>query len=403
MNQEAFISASDQLVGQLMPFALALLSIGFVISVGNYIVNSTISGSYSSGLQNFGGMLLLVACTVAYPSIHEKLRGAAASLVNVLPETASIENALDFSEAYAKKKEQDILKKKKEREQKYADKGTYLSEGWSRLKDKMSDTVDFTLDINWLSILGNWFATGLTLFVRTCIEWLGIILISLVLAFSPVAMGLSSIPGFSGLRQRMLSMIIGIACWPVTMRGLDFIMAKVATHMKGQMLAGNTDAGANFEFVLVEIIICICYIIGPTITSWYTGAASGTFLSKVAGVSAMAGRAAVPAAMNVAGQTAQAGVSVARQGTATAAGMAAGAYKGMGAAILEGMNTKSSSAAMKAGFATMKTQAASTYQQTMGSKASQMAGKAGAGMATGAKKAGDQVKNAVRDWERYVT
>lgn len=403
MNQEAFISASDQLVAQLMPFALALLGIGFIISVGNYIVSVTISGSYSSGLQNLGGMLLLVACTAAYPSLHGKVRDVAASLAKVLPETASIENALDFSEAYAKKKEQDLVKKKKEREQKYADKGTYLSEGWSRLKDKMSDTVDFTLDINWLSILGNWFATGLTLFVRTCIEWLGTILISLVLAFSPVAMGLSAIPGFGGLRQRMLSMIIGIACWPITMRGLDFIMAKVAEHMKSQMLSGKTDTGDNFEFVLVEIIICICYIIVPTITSWYTGAASGNFLSKVAGVSALAGRAAVPAAMNATGQAASAGVSAARHGAATAAGAAAGAYKGMGAAILTGMNTKSSSAAMKAGFDTMKTQAASTYQQTMGSKASRMAGKAGTGMATGAKKAGDRVKNAVRDWERYVT
>ena len=414
MNLQNFMSAADGLAGKLMPLAIQLASIGLLIAIFRYLYQAKISGKLDD-IGGLAGALLLSASVVAYQgTIYPALKGALTSVGKVLPADNRIADALDFSEAYAKKKKETIAARAKEREKKYKDKNWVMRQV-SKVKDKMSDFAEFTLDINWLSIMSNWFATGFTLGVRTCIEWLGAILLSILLAFSPVALGLSALPGFGGLRKDYLSTLIAIACWPLTMRGLDTILVQVSDAMKQHIMTGNPTGEENIEFVLIEVIICICYVMVAWITSKYTSSHSGAFLSKAAGVSALATRAAAPAAMSGAGRATQAASAMAGKGASAAIGAAkqagaaiAGVGSGLAAIAVPTMGSGKGSmtSRAKAGFS-------KGYGSAMNSKfgnamqSAQQASKAkanrfGALAYQKSKKASESFKSGMRDAERFT-
>lgn len=424
---QSFIHASDQLASQLMPVALALLGIGFTIHFGRYVTGLLIDFNFNTGLMSMGGVIILAIAVASYNgTIHPVVKSAATGLATALPEQPQLEEMLDFGDAYEKKKSRE-LERKKELQRKKREEGTstMVGEFFQKLKDDVGNNLDYTFDISWVSIATNWFATGLTMLTRMCIEWLGVILMAIVLAFAPVALGLSSIPGFGGVRQQIISLVIGIACWPLTMRGLDFILIKVSQSFKTRMLSDLDSSGDNMEFILINVIMCVCYIIVPMITSWYTGAASGAFLSKVAGVSALSARSAIPGALNAAGGVSRVAATSTALGTKVAgktathavsgiAGASKGAARGLQTGILVGQSTGSSRAAIKAGFSVGWGKGKQGYQSAMDSRLGKMAQKGttktsaaisgfGKTAQKGTKQAGEKVKNAIYNWERYVT
>lgn len=116
---------------------------------------------------------------------------------------------------------------------------------------------------------------GLTLVIRTVLEYLRAILLSFVYVTGPFAIVFSLIPGFSGVLQKWFSTWLNIQCWAITLNMLDAIVEAYGNYGT-QSYETSSDL-----FLVTNLAIIVIYLMVPWLTSLYTGASgAGRFLSQ---------------------------------------------------------------------------------------------------------------------------
>ena len=116
---------------------------------------------------------------------------------------------------------------------------------------------------------------GLTLVIRTILEYLRAILLSFIYVTGPFAIVFSLIPGFQGVLQKWFSTWLNVQCWVITLNMLDAI---IQAYSAAGMQSYETQSDL---FIVTNLVIIIIYLMVPWLTSLYTGASgAGRFLSQ---------------------------------------------------------------------------------------------------------------------------
>lgn len=238
-----------------------------------------------------------------------------------------------------------ILKDALEAIARAADKNTGIDEALKQVQYQANETNSFFEVFNVMDKLADFFVELGMRSVRLIIINIRDVIIAFLYAVGPIAISLSILPMFKNLLNKWLVSFIHTHFWYLTIAVLDLIFkASISTmgvtNEVAENVYGSITPGFNpGSFILTNIVIMLCYLITPFLTSMYIGSAqSGAFMSKVAG----AGIAIATMGKSVLGKASVGGVEAAGASGATAAG-SMGANTSVASTMSQGVNMASNS------------------------------------------------------------
>lgn len=248
------------------------------------------SGFLNRGQYDFAGLIkpwFIVFVLQSYPIAAGYLINVSHSMVIKGKSQKLITEVKGLSAAMgrATKNPSEALKKlaKEKKELGWSNIGARFRVGMQENMVMLKEAFSFS------GFLINAFTTGLTAIIRSTIGLIQHYLLGVLLVVGPLAITFSIIPAMGSLRVQWFSRWLNLSCWSITMNILDEILigstTKFKNYIEGQAKSGvslmDMDSSITQEFIIVNLVIVVLYVMVPFITSFYTNAEStGQFLSK---------------------------------------------------------------------------------------------------------------------------
>ena len=134
---------------------------------------------------------------------------------------------------------------------------------------------------------------GLTMVVRLFIERIRNILQAFIMVCGPVALTISTVPGFGGTIAHWFRIFLSTALWGLTLGMLDALMIGFTQNFTIPTGSTLQEASSVLDILVVNGAVILMYLSVPLLTSFYIGAsASASFLSAAQGAMGAASTAA---------------------------------------------------------------------------------------------------------------
>jgi len=251
---------------------LALLSITLAVQIMKAFGNPSHQGgpNYGPVLAGFFAMSFLMV----YVEVMDLFSETITAIVNMYPDSDPLKNIQVITDNYLKKQEAAQAAK------------AAAGGGFFDFMPTMEEAKNL---FTYLLLL---IEQGTLSSIRVAMELFQMVLLSILFATGPFAIALSVIPGFHPVLGHWFKKWIQINFWSVTFCVLDsIVMAFNLGSANDFESAGYAFGTTQINALLMNVILIICYLMVPYITSLYLGAlgdAGVGFMAKMVGTGAAA-------------------------------------------------------------------------------------------------------------------